>query len=408
MMLQMIMSQAQYFSSKLSKDVRRGNAQKRRKGGTTTMAPIGYINNPETHIIEPDLERFDMVKKAFHLMLTGQYTIREIALIMNCDWGFISLKRRKLGGKPISVQTLSKMFRNKLYAGIVVDPHTGEEFPALHEPMITIDEYNRINTILEKSGKPSSTPNNKEFPMRGFIRCGECGCLITAETKTKHQKNGVTRTYTYYHCTHRSKDHHRKQPTIREELLEAQVNALINKYEITPELYNWGLKAIQELSQKEIEGRKTLTKSQNRAIASLEHQLDVLLDKLVAGVIDDSVYQAKSEALRGRLDLLTKVRDDEAERTKDWYEIIGTVLHTLSKASSTFNDGDIHQKRMILSTLGSNPVLTDGVLTIDECFWLKPIKDNKDKIIREIENVRTSPQQIKKTLSGLLLILGWG
>lgn len=126
------------------------------------------------------------------------------------------------------------------------------------------------------------------------------------------------------------------------------------------------------------------------------NQLDVLLDKLVAGVIDDSVYQAKSEALRGRLDLLTKARDDEAEHTKDWYEIIGTVLHTLSKASSTFNDGDIHQKRMILSTLGSNPVLTDGVLTIDECFWLKPIKDNKDKIIREIENVRTSPQQIKK------------
>jgi hypothetical protein len=62
--------------------------------------------------------------------------------------------------------------------------------------------------------------------------------------------------------------------------------------------------------------------------------------------------------------LLTKARDDEAERTKDWYEIIGTVLHTLSKASSTFNDGDIHQKRMILSTLGSNPVLTDGILTI--------------------------------------------
>ena len=396
MMLQMIMSQAQYYSSKLSKDVRRGNAQKRRKGGTTTMAPIGYINNPETHFIEPDPERFDLVKKAFGLMLTGTYSIREIAEIMNNEWGFLSLKRKKLGGKPISVQTLSKMFKNKLYAGIIVDPHTGEEFPAVHEAMITLDEYNRINDILSHAGKPSSTPNNKEFPLRGLIKCGECGCLITAETKTKHQKNGNTHRYTYYHCTHKSKSHQCKQPGIREEALEEQINDLIGQYEITPELYNWGLKAIQEISDAEADSRKSISRSQNNAIASLERQLDILLDKLVAGVIDDSAYQSKSKALRGRLALLTKERNEEADRSKNWYEIIGTVLHTLSTASEDFNNGDIHQKRMILSTLGSNPTLKDGLLHIEECFWLKPIKDNKEKIINDIEKVRTSPQQIKK------------
>lgn len=396
MTLQMIMSQAQYFSAKLSKDVRRGNAQKRRNGGTTTMAPIGYINNPETHYIEPDPERFDIVRKAFGLMLTGNYSIREIAEIMNNDWGFLSLKRGKLGGKPISKQTLSKMFKNKLYAGVITDPHTGEEFPAAHEAMITLDEYNRINEILSHAGKPSSTPNNKEFPLRGLIRCGECGCLITAETKTKHQKNGITCHYTYYHCTHRSSDHKCRQRGIREELLDAQVNSLLSQYEITPELYDWGLKAIQELSQKEAESRQHISDSQNKTISSLEHQLDVLLDKLVDGIIDDSTYQQKSKELRARLTLIKKARNEESTRAKNWFEVIGTVLHTLSTASNDFNNGNICQKRMILSTLGSNPTLTDGILHIDECFWLKPIKDNKDSIIREVEKVRTSPQQIKK------------
>ena len=105
---------------------------------------------------------------------------------------------------------------------------------------------------------------------------------------------------------------------------------------------------------------------------------------------------------------MTKERNEEADRSKNWYEIIGTVLRTLSTASDDFNNRDIHTKRMILFTLGSNPTLKDGLLHIEECFWLKPIKDNKEKIINDIEKVRTSPQQIKKTLLGLLLKHGWG
>jgi len=36
------------------------------------------------------------------------------------------------------------------------------------------------------------------------MRCGVCGCQITAERKLKHYKqSGRTVTYTYYHCTGR-------------------------------------------------------------------------------------------------------------------------------------------------------------------------------------------------------------
>ena len=43
MMLQMTMSQSQYFSAKLSKDVRRGNERKRQVGQLTGRAPEGYL-----------------------------------------------------------------------------------------------------------------------------------------------------------------------------------------------------------------------------------------------------------------------------------------------------------------------------------------------------------------------------
>jgi DNA invertase Pin-like site-specific DNA recombinase len=46
MMLQMVMSQSQYFSAKLSKDVKRGNEKKRQMGGLTGKAPEGYLHLP--------------------------------------------------------------------------------------------------------------------------------------------------------------------------------------------------------------------------------------------------------------------------------------------------------------------------------------------------------------------------
>lgn len=192
MMLQMIMSQAQYYSAKLSKDIKRGNAKKRKLGGTTGVAPIGYINNTADHAIEPDPERFDLVRHAFDLMLTGNFSVGEIARIMNEEWGFLLLKRKKSGGKPVSKQGLYNVFRNKLYAGIIIDPYTKEEIPAKHQPMITLEEYDRIQEILCGKGQPR-LPHNKEFPYKGFIKCGECGCSITAEHKTKHHKDGTTK-----------------------------------------------------------------------------------------------------------------------------------------------------------------------------------------------------------------------
>lgn len=72
---------------------------------------MGYINNTTDRTIEPDPERFDMVRHAFDLMLTGNFSVAEIVKIMNEEWGFRLLKRKKVGGTPVSkVKNTSNMF----------------------------------------------------------------------------------------------------------------------------------------------------------------------------------------------------------------------------------------------------------------------------------------------------------
>lgn len=74
-----------------------------------------------------------------------------------------------------------------------------------------------------------------------------------------------------------------------------------------------------------------------------------------------------------------------------------STLLLITSARDGFSKGTLEDKRRILMTLGSNPVLTDRLLGIQEHFWLEPIKKNKPILTEMYEKVRTSPQQMKKT-----------
>ena len=54
------------------------------------------------------------------------------------------------------------------------------------------------------------------------------------------------------------------------------------------------------------------------------------------------------------------------------------------------------EKRQIIFALGSDPILTDGRLTLKEHFWLQPIRKNKSTLTDKAEQVRTSSEQRKK------------
>ena len=59
--------------------------------------------------------------------------------------------------------------------------------------------FNRVQILMGRKDRPC--PQKNIFAYTGFIRCGECDCMITAEIKTKYIKSaGKTQQYTYCHC----------------------------------------------------------------------------------------------------------------------------------------------------------------------------------------------------------------
>ena len=402
MMLQMTMSQSQYFSAKLSKDIKRGNERKRQDGQLTGKAPEGYLNyrtalsgRGEASIIK-DEERFPLIRKAFDLFLTGEYSVPTILTIMNEEWGYRTVKRRKTGGSGISRTGLYNIFRNVRYAGLIPDPYDPEHlFKATYPDIITPEEYDKVQTLLGRKGLPRLV-TRKQFALRGFIRCGDCDCNVTAQRKHRQLKSGKVNIHTYYHCTGKRKGCTQKSIYVTEDDLYGQLLELLDSYELVPQLYDWAMDAFRDFAEQEVAERNNVQVMQNRAITDTQTQLDKLLDMATRDLINDDEYKVKNTTLKTDLKRLQEEQADTTHRVKNWYEIATSTFEKLLYAGEKFNAGDVGNKKDILLAIGQNPVLMNGQLEITPHDWLQPVAKSAKGLRAELEKVRTMPQQIQK------------
>lgn len=391
-------SMSSQFIRDLRSTVRRGIRAKIKSGGISGMAMAGYQNDIGRKTISPDPIRFPLIRKAWDMMLTGAYTVPEVLAALN-DWGYLTIKRQKIGGTPLTRTALYNIFNNPRYCGWIPDPYDPGEFVKTnsYKHMITVEEYDQVQKILGDRGRPALY-RNKRFILRGLIRCGECGCKITAEEHHKKQASGEIRVHKYYHCT-------RKRPcsqkaSVKEDDLLQQVEDLLDRYELSPKLYEWGMEALGEIAQKEVLERNGLQVAQFESIESVEKQLDRLLDMAVKGLIDQQEYDQKSKKLKKSLRDYQKAQSETAERTKNWYEFVGKQLGTLTNANEKFNNGELNDKAEVLLAIGENPVLKDRTLSITPNKWMISVGENAKVIRTELAKVRTENNRLDE--KGLL------
>jgi site-specific DNA recombinase len=159
------------------------------------QAPLGYKS--ATNGIEkknrpdlPDDPAFSILKRAFKEFATGAYTQADIGRLME-TWGLVSARRSHWPR-----QSLHQLFTNPFYAGILIDPWSGEEFQGAHPALVTRGEFEKVQRVIAR--RNCSVPHQKdrvEFPLRGLVRCNECRHPLTATFS-----RGRNDRYPYYLC----------------------------------------------------------------------------------------------------------------------------------------------------------------------------------------------------------------
>lgn len=362
MMLQMALSQSQYYSAKLAKDVTRGMDSKIAKGWCPHRAPEGYLNDKLNRTIIADPLRFPLIRQAWQLMLSGGFSVGQIVRLMNQEWGYTTRATTKRGGGPLSLSAAYLLFRNPYYTGCFLEK--GVLHPGKHLAMITQAEFEQVQRILALTGKPQ--PKKHSFAYTGLIRC-RCGAAVTAELK--HDRTGK-RHYVYYHCIDRTRGRDGvrlcSKKSIREDDLEAQIEAILREVTLEPETMAFARAEVARWREQEAEkAGSAIAERQELSLEELKEQRRRLLGLHLRGSITEAVFADKQAELTAQIEQLSQAQVRQRTALERAERTARNSLRFREAAHARFLAGTVHEKREIARALGLCYRFDHGEVTID-------------------------------------------
>jgi len=228
-LLMILCSQAKLENDHKGENVKRGLRAKCEMGWRPGMAPLGYLHDKfakkgQKRVLL-DSDRAPVIKQMFEKVAFEGASGRDLL-----NWLNKEVKFRTRTGKRIVLSRIYVILKDSFYYGQFEYPlGSNKWYKGVHDPIITKELF--LKAQAELLVPPRRHPGTNDFEFTRLLYCGSCGSGICAEEKFKHQKNGTTHRYVYYHCT-KGKDRNCKEKAIREEELLNQLLRLIDKIDI--------------------------------------------------------------------------------------------------------------------------------------------------------------------------------
>jgi site-specific DNA recombinase len=335
---------AEFYSLNLANEVMKGATEKARRGGTPGRPPIGYINtreafeDREVKTIAIDPERGHHISAAFELYATGDYSLSEMAAILE-ERG---LRNRPRRGKPltsIGPNRLQELLRNDYYIGVV--RYAGIVADGRHPKLTDEVTFQRVQGILDSQRQSGERSWRHHSYLRGSVFCGSCGGRLIYTRATG--RRGVM--YEYFVCSGRlgrtcSQPHHRvdavEEAVAREyavfELTQSQretIRSAVRAYSAT-------LDAVAELERERV----------RQQLAKLARQEKKLLQAHYDDEISQTLFSSEQTRIR---DERVAVRLRESQLEVDHSEILEALEMALSltdRAEAAYRASDAEGRRL--------------------------------------------------------------
>lgn len=200
---------AHWYSLNLAREVRKSQVPLAQKGHFMARPPHGYRvvydqpgsdGKPRGRVVQEPHEA-TMVRLIFDLALEG-HGVWRIVQELN------SRGLRLQSGGPWTKVRVRYILGNPFYAGIVRwNVREGRqqrkrpaadwiEAPGEHEPIVSRDEFDRVQNILSRHRPPRG--RNRGTPIfSGLVICGVCGTSMWA---SRRRSSSRSRYYAYYRC----------------------------------------------------------------------------------------------------------------------------------------------------------------------------------------------------------------
>ncbi len=326
---------AKKYVDDLSTNVKRGNRAKLEKGGWPGPAPFGYLNDKANKTVIVDEKNRYFIRRIFELYGTGGYGLKEVAQILY-DEGM-----RTKSGLMRRAGHIHKIIKDPFYHGVMFK--AGKYYPGTHEPIVSREMYDDANRVLE--GKLHPRPKTHFFHLRGFLRCANCGCMLTASNKKGHD---------YYYCTNGKRICTEHKTYMRAEYLDELVADSFLKLNTDTELVEMAYLASKEQSQTDTNYLDLSREKLQNELHSLAQKQNKLLDTYLAELVSEDVYKAKTAILkRDEIGIKGEIAKLEQENGEGeiTLEQIKNVFYKGNSARKEYLAADDEQKRILVSEL---------------------------------------------------------
>lgn len=385
------------YIRELASNTKRGMLSKAEKGDKPGVPPVGYLNDRLNKVIIADPERFALVRVLWDKMLTGTYSIAQLARVSDEELHLKTAPLGKRGDKPVAYSTLCVMFKNPFYTGKLL--FNGELYDGNHPAMITQEEFDKVQQIIDPGHTTRPKDRTHEFMLRNLFKCGECGFAITAEKKYKNIKStGERKEYIYYHCTGKSKQTKCSQSHLHvaEDELIRQLKEKLARYTIDPDFYKLAIEALAQEEDVVVAKDTAKTETRERAIAKKQQAITNLRRMRYSGEADDdSWYFAEISSLESELVALQKDRNKAEYQARNWREVADEVFTFARYAKEDFDSDDLEKKRAVIVKLGEKLSIMDRTIIFTPNKYFVPIEKMNESLLQLQEMVRTDDLQIK-------------
>lgn len=350
----------EYYSIRLSEEVKRGMSQKAMQGKWQGKAPYGYIVENEKLVV--DESKRDIVKYIFNEFAYGTDSILSLSRKLNAM--NIELDRK------IETRTLKYMVRNIAYVGYVRwNPDNDIDYGGdtsnykntiivenAHEPIIEKEVFDLCQKKLQKNqlSKYSKPIDCRKHWLSGMLRCGNCGGSLAL---TNHGRDFQCDNYKRGKCSLSCGISIRK---IEKYTLEKVQELTTDK--------NFEFEIIKDNSDSSID----IIEQTQKSIKQLDNKEKRIKDAYINGIDTLEEYKenkAKLQKEKDELENVLKTLKSKDNKTDEKDKMCKNIQHTFDVISN--EESSLAEKSDAIRGICSKIIIDKKNKNIDFILYLK-------------------------------------
>ena len=260
----------------------------------------------------------------------------------------------------------------------------GRTYQGTHEPLVSRELWDLVQQGLDGQHSKPLRRAKRDFAFARLISCGHCGCAVVGEVKKRR--------YVYYHCTgYKGKC---PEPYVREEVLEQQFTALLDRLVFDEEVLDWVREALTESHEDERLAHDEAIERLQAEYVRLQNRLDTMYVDKLDGRIDAASFDRMAMAWRAEQAECLRLIEQHQTANQSYMTEGVRLLELARNARNLFEKQEAGEKRRLLDFLVSNCSWKDGQLTAE---FRQPFDSLADTTMAAVEATVASGSESAKS-----------